>query len=51
MSQNDITRRQFVGMASAGSVGAIVSGIPAYGNLVKKAGKLAILGGGARQKK
>lgn len=45
MSQNDLTRRKFVGMASAGSVGALVSRIPAYGNLVKKAGKLAILGG------
>ena len=33
-------------MASAGSVGAMVSrNIPAYGNVVKKAGKLAILGG------
>jgi len=45
MSQSNLTRRQFVGMASAGSVGAMVSCIPAYGNLVKKAGKLAILGG------
>ncbi len=46
MSQNNLTRRQFVHMASAGSVGAMVSHtIPAYGNLVKKAGKLAILGG------
>ena len=46
MSQSNLTRRQFVGMASAGSVGAMVSrSIPAYGNIVKKAGKLAILGG------
>ena len=46
MSQDNLTRRQFVHMASAGSVGAMVSHtIPAYGNLVKKAGKLAILGG------
>jgi perosamine synthetase len=46
MSRSNLTRRQFVGMASAGSVGAMVShSIPAYGNVVKKAGKLAILGG------
>lgn len=46
MDHSNLTRRQFVGMASAGSVGAMVSRhIPAYGNVVKKAGKLAVLGG------
>jgi len=46
MNMNHITRRQFLAAASAGSVAAVASGaIPAYGNLSKKAGKLAILGG------
>jgi len=46
MNINNITRRQFIAAASAGSLAAVASGaIPAYGNLSKKAGKLAILGG------
>ncbi|HUU20109.1 MAG TPA: DegT/DnrJ/EryC1/StrS family aminotransferase [Sedimentisphaerales bacterium] len=45
MDKNDLTRRQFIA-ASAGSLAAVTSGtIPAYANLTKKAGKLAILGG------
>jgi len=46
MNINHITRRQFISAASAGSLAAVASGtIPAYGNLRRKAGKLAILGG------
>ncbi len=46
MQPSRLNRRQFVRMASAGSVGAMVScRIPAYGNLVNKTSKLAILGG------
>lgn len=46
MTQSDLTRRQFIATASAGSLAAVTSGtIPAYGNLTNKAGKLAILGG------
>ena len=46
MNKNKVTRRQFMATASAGAVAAVASGaIPAYGNLSKKAGKLAIHGG------
>ena len=46
MDKNDLTRRQFIAAASAGSLAAVTSGtIPAYANITKKAGKLAILGG------
>ncbi len=46
MKQHDLTRRQFIAAASAGSLAAVAStGIPAYGDVVKKAGKLALLGG------
>jgi len=46
MNMNRINRRQFIAAASAGSLAAVASrAIPAYGNLSKKAGKLAILGG------
>jgi dTDP-4-amino-4,6-dideoxygalactose transaminase len=46
MNKNDLTRRQFIAAASAGSLAAVASrSIPAYGNVTKKAGKLAILGG------
>jgi len=46
MDKNDLTRRQFIAAASAGSLAAVASGtIPAYANITKKAGKLAILGG------
>jgi len=45
MNKNDLTRRQFIA-ASAGSLAAVTSAtIPAYANITKKAGKLAILGG------
>ncbi len=46
MERDDLTRRQFIAAASAGSLAAVTSGtIPAYANITKKAGKLAILGG------
>jgi len=46
MASSDLTRRQFIAAASAGSLTAAASrSIPAYGNVAKKAGKLAILGG------
>lgn len=46
MNENDLTRRQFIAAASAGSLAAVASRtIPAYGNISKKASKLAILGG------
>jgi dTDP-4-amino-4,6-dideoxygalactose transaminase len=41
-----MTRRQFIRTASAGSLAAVASTkVPAYGNISRKAGKLAILGG------
>jgi len=46
MNRNNLTRRQFIAAASAGSLAGVVSGtIPSYANITKKAGKLAILGG------
>jgi dTDP-4-amino-4,6-dideoxygalactose transaminase len=46
VNKNDLTRRQFIAVASAGSLAAVASrSIPAYGDVIKKAGKLAILGG------
>jgi len=46
MNTNDLTRRQFIAAASAGSLAAVASRtIPAYGNITKKASKLAILRG------
>ncbi|TKJ36416.1 MAG: glutamine--scyllo-inositol aminotransferase [Planctomycetes bacterium B3_Pla] len=46
MDGKDLTRRQFIAAASAGSLAGVASrAIPAYGNITKKAGKLAILGG------
>ena len=46
MARSDLTRRQFIAAASAGSLAAVTSRtIPAYGNLTNKASKLAILGG------
>ena len=46
MNKNDLTRRQFIAAASAGSLAAVASrSIPANGNVTKKASKLAILGG------
>jgi len=46
MNKSNLTRRQFIAAASAGSLAAVASRtIPAYGNITKKASKLAILGG------
>jgi len=46
MNKNNLTRRQFIAAASAGSLAAVASQtIPAYGNISRKASKLAILGG------
>jgi len=46
MNKKDLNRREFLNAASAASLAAAASGsIPAYGNVSKKAGKLAILGG------
>ena len=46
MNKNSLTRRQFLATASAGTIAAVTSGtIPAYGNVSRKAGKLAIHGG------
>ncbi|MHC4110549.1 MAG: DegT/DnrJ/EryC1/StrS family aminotransferase [Planctomycetota bacterium] len=46
MNKKDLNRREFLNAASAASLAAAASGaIPAYGNVSKKAGKPAILGG------
>ena len=46
MAKNNLTRRQFIAAASAGSlIGVASRTIPSYANITKKAGKLAILGG------
>jgi perosamine synthetase len=46
MKKSDITRRQFIAVTSATSLAAVASrSLPAYGDVAKKAGKLAILGG------
>ncbi|MEA3224451.1 MAG: DegT/DnrJ/EryC1/StrS family aminotransferase [Planctomycetota bacterium] len=46
MDKKDLTRRQLLAAASAGSLAGIASRtIPAYGNVTNKASKLAILGG------
>lgn len=46
MNTNDLTRRQFLAAASAGSLAAMASQtIPAYANTGGKSSKLAILGG------
>jgi dTDP-4-amino-4,6-dideoxygalactose transaminase len=46
MKPNDLSRRDFLTAASAGSLLAMTSAsIPAYADLTRKAGKLAILGG------
>jgi dTDP-4-amino-4,6-dideoxygalactose transaminase len=45
MDRNNLTRRQLLATASAGTLAAVSRSIPAYGNITKKAGKLAILGG------
>jgi len=46
MANNNLTRRQFIAAASAGSLASVASKtIPAYGNITNKASELAILGG------
>ena len=46
MAYHNLTRRQFIAAASAGSLASVASKtIPAYGNITNKASKLAILGG------
>jgi perosamine synthetase len=46
MNPNDLTRRRFLAAVSATSLVAVASKtIPAYADITKKAGKLAILGG------
>ena len=46
MNKSDLTRRQFIAAASAGSLAAVASrAVPAYANARRKASKLAILGG------
>lgn len=46
MNDNDLTRRQFIAATSAGSLAAVASrSLPAYANIGKKAGTLAIKGG------
>jgi len=52
MDGKRLTRRQFIAAASAGSLAGIASRtIPSYGNIAKKASKLAILGGEPVRKK
>jgi perosamine synthetase len=46
MKDQNLSRRQFIAAASAGSLAAVASTtLPAYADVTKKAGKLAILGG------
>ena len=45
MNGKNLTRRQLLATASVGTIAAVSRSIPAYGDVVKKAGKLAILGG------
>ncbi len=46
MNKSNLTRRQFLTAASVGAISAAASRtVPAYGNVSKKAGTLAILGG------
>ncbi len=52
MDGKRLTRRGFIAAASAGSLAAMASkSIPSYGNIAKKASKLAILGGEPVRKK
>lgn len=52
MDGKNLTRRQFIAAASAGSlVGVASRTIPSYANIAKKASKLAILGGEPVRKK
>jgi perosamine synthetase len=45
MNSNNLTRRQLLATASVGTIAAVSRSVPGYGNITKKAGKLAILGG------
>ncbi|MBN2316018.1 MAG: DegT/DnrJ/EryC1/StrS family aminotransferase [Sedimentisphaerales bacterium] len=45
MKKNQVTRRQFLTTASIGAMAIASRRIPAYGNVSRRAGKLAILGG------
>ena len=46
MKQHELTRRQFIAAASAGSLAAMASTtLPSYADDTRRAGKLAILGG------
>lgn len=46
MKTFDLTRRRFISVASAGSLGAVASSVmPVFDNIADNAGKLAILGG------
>ncbi len=45
MNKNNLTRRQLLATASAGTLAAVSRSIPAYGNISNKGRKLAILGG------
>ncbi len=45
MSDNNLTRRQLLAAASAGTIAAASRSIPAYGDVTDNARKLAILGG------
>ena len=46
MKENGLTRRKFIAVASVCSLAAVAStGLPAYADATKQAGKLAILGG------
>jgi len=46
MNKNNLTRREFLAAASTGSIAAVtLGGVPAHGNIGKRASKLAILGG------
>jgi len=45
MNKNNLTRREFLAAVSTSTIAAASGGIGAYGNVSKKAGKPAILGG------
>ena len=45
MDKKNLTRRRLLATASVGAIAAVSRSVPAYGNITKKAGKLAILGG------
>jgi dTDP-4-amino-4,6-dideoxygalactose transaminase len=52
MKDSNLTRRQFIAAASATSIAAVASTtLPAYGELTKTSGKLALLGGEPVRKK